>query len=197
MQKLYLYSRFERLWHWSQAILVILLLLSGFELHGTWQLWGFGKAHSLHVTCAWLLTGLIAFAIFWHFTTGEWRQYVPTFEKLKEMFAYYAGGIFQGKPHPFEKTADKKLNPLQRWAYFKLKVIFFPVQLVSGFLLLMYNDWKAFGLDLNFEPVALLHTLGGFTFLAFLIIHSYLITTGHTVFSHLKAMLTGYEEVKS
>ncbi len=197
MQRIYLYSRFERFWHWSQAALIILLILSGFEIHGTWNIWGFEKAHSLHVISAWGLTGLVAFAIFWHFTTGEWRQYIPTFEKLKEMISYYTGGIFKGEPHPFEKTKDKKLNPLQRWAYFKLKVILFPLQFISGFLFLYYNDWKTLGIDLTLEPVALLHTLGGFAFLAFLVIHAYLTTTGHTLFSHIKAMITGWETTGS
>jgi thiosulfate reductase cytochrome b subunit len=193
MQKLYLYSRFERFWHWSQAVLVILLILSGFEIHGTWSIWGFEKAHDLHVISAWGLTTLVAYAIFWHFTTGEWRQYLPTSEKLKEMATYYTSGIFSGAPHPFEKSREKKLNPLQRWAYFMLKVILFPVQFISGFLLLYYNDWKTLGIRLDLEPLALLHTLGSFAFLAFLIIHVYLTTTGRTFFSHIKAMITGWE----
>ena len=39
--------------------------------------------------------------------------------------------------------------------------------------------------------------LGGFAFLAFLIIHVYLTTTGHTVGSHIKAMITGWESIEN
>ena len=45
------------------------------------------------------------------------------------------------------------------------------------------------------QQVALLHTAGAFMMLLFLISHVYLITTGHTVGAHLKAMITGWEEV--
>jgi len=44
------------------------------------------------------------------------------------------------------------------------------------------------------KVVALLHTAGAFLLVAFLIVHLYLITTGQTVTSNLKAMITGWEE---
>ena len=52
-------------------------------------------------------------------------------------------------------------------------------------------------LNLNsIEPIALLHTFGAFFLVAFVIAHVYLITTGSTVTSNLKAMITGYEELE-
>jgi thiosulfate reductase cytochrome b subunit len=36
---------------------------------------------------------------------------------------------------------------------------------------------------------------GGYLITAFFFIHVYLTTTGHTVFAHIKAMITGWEEV--
>jgi hypothetical protein len=45
------------------------------------------------------------------------------------------------------------------------------------------------------EPIALLHTLGAYLLLTFLIIHLYLITTGRTLTSNLEAMITGWEIV--
>ena len=35
MVQVYLYTRYERFWHWLQSLLIIVLLLSGFEAHGT------------------------------------------------------------------------------------------------------------------------------------------------------------------
>jgi thiosulfate reductase cytochrome b subunit len=43
--------------------------------------------------------------------------------------------------------------------------------------------------------VATLHTLGAFLLVCFFIAHLYLITTGTTITSNLKAMLTGYEDL--
>ena len=36
----------------------------------------FVKAVGYHTIAAWTLIGLWVFAIFWHFTTGEWKQYI-------------------------------------------------------------------------------------------------------------------------
>ena len=51
-----------------------------------------------------VLIVLIAFAIFWHLTTGEWRQYLPTRENLRAQAEYYVIGVFRGAPHPTRKT---------------------------------------------------------------------------------------------
>lgn len=47
----------------------------------------------------------------------------------------------------------------------------------------------------SLEIVAVIHTFGAFMLLAFIIVHLYLITTGHTITSNLKAMITGWEEL--
>ena len=41
MSKVKYYTGFERFWHWTQALLIISLLITGFEIHGTIQLFGF------------------------------------------------------------------------------------------------------------------------------------------------------------
>src|SRR3990167_1096145 len=74
-ERVYLFKAFERFWHWTQAALIIFMLLTGFEVHGSYTLLGFERAVNFHTIAAWSLVGLWVFAIFWHFTTGEWRQY--------------------------------------------------------------------------------------------------------------------------
>jgi len=54
------------------------MLLTGFEIRGIYPVFGFERAVELHTLAAWSLVTLWVFAIFWHFTTGEWRQYIPT-----------------------------------------------------------------------------------------------------------------------
>ena len=68
------------------------------------RLFGFAKAVSLHTIAAWTLIGLWVFAIFWHFTTGEWKQYIPTMDKVVAMIKFYSVGIFIHAPHPFKAT---------------------------------------------------------------------------------------------
>ncbi len=197
-ERVYLYKGFERFWHWAQAALIVFMLLTGFEIHGTYKLLGFERAVHLHTLAAWSLIGLWVFAIFWHLTTGEWRQYIPSVDKLVAMSRFYAVGIFKGEPHPFKPTPARKHNPLQRLAYLFVLVVIGPLLWASGALLLFYGDWPALGLAaLPLAWAAWAHTAGAFLMLAFLIAHLYLITTGHRLTTQLKSMITGWEEVEA
>jgi thiosulfate reductase cytochrome b subunit len=113
------------------------------------------------------------------------------------MIRYYTVGIFKDTPHPFRKTTVQKHNPLQRLAYLALLAFISPLIWVSGLLYLFYGNWAQLGIDkmLSLETVALVHTGGAFMITAFFFIHVYLTTTGHTIFAHIKAMITGWEEV--
>lgn len=196
-RRVLIYKRFERFWHWTQAALIILLALTGFEIHGSYRLLGFERAIAVHDVAAVALLVLVAFAIFWHFTTGEWRQYVPTGEKLREMLGYYLGGIFRGEPHPVHKSEISKLNPLQRVTYAGLKILIIPLQLVSGLAYYFYNDLVEAGyLTGGVGPVAVVHVAGSFALIVFLIAHIYLTTTGTTPTSNIKAMVTGWEQLE-
>jgi len=198
VERIYVFKRFERFWHWSQASLIIFMLITGFEVHGSYSLFGFGKAVSLHTIAAWSLIGLWVFAIFWHFTTGEWKQYIPTTDKVVAMIKFYSVGIFTNAPHPFKATTLKKHNPLQRLAYLGVMLFIGPLLWLSGWFYLFFSDWAAWGVDkyVSLEWVAFFHAAGAFMMLMFLIAHVYLTTAGHTPTSHIKAMITGWEEVE-
>ena len=196
-ERIYVFKRFERFWHWSQAGLIMFLMLTAFDIHGTYTIFGFEKAVAYHTIAAWSLIGLWVFAIFWHFTTGEWKQYIPTTEKVLAMVHYYSVGIFRNEPHPFKLTQLRKHNPLQRLAYLGIMLFVGPLIWVTGVLYLFYADWAAMGLTgLQLEWVATGHIIGAFMMLAFLIAHVYLTTAGHTPMAHIKAMITGWEEVE-
>lgn len=196
MARVYLFKPFERFWHWCQAALIIFMLLSGFEVHGTYKLFGFEKAVEYHTIAAWTLVGLWIFAIFWHITSGEWRHYIPTSKNIVVIAKYYSSGIFKGAPHPFRPSQHNKHNPLQRLTYLAVLTLLSPLLWVTGWLYLFYADWQAWGLEkLQLQWVATGHTLGAFLMLAFLISHLYLATTGHKVTSQVMAMITGWEDL--
>lgn len=195
--KLYLYTRFERFWHWMQGVLILLLLVSGFEVHGVYRMLGFEAAFTLHNTCAWAWFILYAFIVFWIVTTGEWKHYVPTFAKMFEVIRYYSSGIFRGEDHPVPKSERVKHNPLQRITYLGIVSLLVPFQMVTGFLYYYYNRWPQFGWNGTLSTIAVVHTVGAFAFLIYLTVHVYMITTGHTLGSHLKAMFTGYEKIET
>lgn len=199
-KKVYVYKAFERFWHWMQAILIMFLAFTGFEIHGTYKFFGFEEAVAYHNIAAYMLIVLIVFAIFWHLTTGEWKQYVPTFENIKAQLDYYLFGIFRNAPHPTKKTVLSKLNPMQKITYFGLKVLVIPLSVTSGILYMLYRYPQSYEIDYlnidSLEVIAIFHTIAAILLVSFLIVHLYLITTGETVTSNLKAMLTGYEELE-
>ncbi len=192
--RIYLYTRFERFWHWGQALLIIFLLLTGLEIHGSLQFLGYGEAFAWHRRAGWALLGLSAFAIFWHLTTGQWRHYIPGSSDLKKIIRHYLTGIFQGEPHPFCKSPEHKLNPLQAWSYLFLKLILLPGLLASGFGLLFYRSLVAQGIVSGLAGLALFHTALAYAMIIFLLVHIYMATTGETVTQYLTAMVTGWEE---
>ena len=195
-----IYKGFERFWHWSQAAMILLLALSGFEIHGSLQFFGYSQAVNIHNTTAISLLVLIAFAIFWHITTGEWRQYIPTRKYIRAYIDYYLIGIFRNAPHPTKKTTLSKLNPLQKLVYFSLKALLMPAMVSTGLLYYFYRYPQRYGIESltikGLETIAILHTVGAFVLISFLIVHLYLITTGATITSNLKAMITGVEELE-
>ena len=198
MRRVVLYEGFERFWHWAQAGLIITMMLTGFEIRGVGpRLFGFSRAVTVHNFLAVALVTLIVFAIFWHVTTGEWRQYIPSRKFLREMVGFYLTGIFKGALHPVKKHRMAKLNPLQRLAYLGFKVLIIPVQVTTGALYFFYPNLSH---SLGWSPtslwfIAVAHVLGAFGLLAFLVGHVYLTTTGHTLTSNVKAMITGWEDL--
>jgi len=195
-ERIYIFKRFERFWHWSQALLIMFMMITGFEIHGLYSLFGFESAVGFHTTAAWALITLWIFAIFWHFTTGEWKQYIPTLNKADAMLKYYLTGIFTHAEHPFRQTTLTKHNPLQRLAYLGVKLMINPLIWFTGLLYLFYSSWNAWGIGwLSLEWIATLHVIGAFMMLIFFIAHVYLATAGHTATSHIKAMITGWEEL--
>ena len=191
-----IYPRFERFWHWSQALLIFTLFFTGTALHGLHALIPFGAAVTFHTFGALLLVVLWIFAIFWHLTTGHWRHYVPSADGLLRVIRFYAIGIFKGEHHPYRKAYWRKHNPLQAIAYLALKVVLFPVIWITGIAYLAYNFWEHVpDAGLWLEIVANLHLLAAYAIISFVTIHVYLLTTGHSFSEHLRPMISGYDVV--
>ena len=199
-KKVYVYKSYERFWHWVQSILIIFLGFTGFEIHGSYEFFGFEQAVKYHNIAAYLFIVLIVFAIFWHFTTGEWRQYIPTYKNIIAQVQFYLFGIFKNAPHPTKKTVLSKLNPMQKLTYFGLKILVIPLSVTSGLLYMLYrypqrHEIRFLNIE-SLEIIAVVHTIAALFLVSFLIVHLYLITTGEKITTNLKAMLTGYEELE-
>jgi len=190
-----LYAGFERLWHWVQALLIILLVVTGFEVHGSYHIVGFEKACLYHNYLGWAVVTLTVFALFWHIVTGEWRQYIPRLTNITGVAYFYLIGIFKGDTHPFKKSREHKLNPLQQLSYLVFLCVLLPLQVISG-VAYFYPQWGADFFGTSLEVIALVHTAVAFLTVAFVIVHIYMATTGETVFAYIMAMITGREEIE-
>jgi len=197
LRRVMVYTRFERFWHWVQMALIFVLLITGFRIHGFYQLFDFETAVTLHTGVALILVLLWIFAIFWHLTTGTWKHYVPTTKGLWRVAQFYAFGIFKGEKHPYRKAYWRKHNPLQAMTYLALKLVLFPLIWISGIAYLLYFLWSNVADSAEIlSGVALIHTAAAFATLAFIIVHIYLFTTGHSFVEHVKPMVTGFDDVE-
>ncbi|RYH09743.1 cytochrome b/b6 domain-containing protein [Tropicimonas sp. IMCC6043] len=191
-----IYPPFERFWHWGQVILVLVMTFTGFRLYGIHEWIPYSQAVVVHTYSALLLMLLWIFAIFWHFTTGTWKHYVPTTNGLWQVMRFYSLGIFKGEKHPYRKAYWRKHNPLQAMAYLSLKLLIFPTIWITGIAYLTYRLWEpAPNSGFWIEIVGNLHVLAAFGILSFIVMHLYLMTTGHSVWKHIRPMFSGYDDI--
>ncbi|GMQ46286.1 cytochrome b/b6 domain-containing protein [Vibrio sp. 10N] len=203
--EVYMYDRYERLWHWLQATTIFILLSSGLVIHlpDTFDWLSFSYMVQIHQILGFVLLINAALSLFYHLASGEIRQYLPRpYGLIHDMMAqglYYAKGIFQGAPHPFHKTKNRKLNPLQQITYFAILNLLLPAQLITGFALWMGNYWPAltewFG---GSELLLPLHVGLAWMFASFIVMHVYLTTTvGSKPSDGIKAMVSGWEPTEA
>lgn len=202
MARIYYYTLHERIWHWLQAVAILLLMWTGVEIHHpqTWSLLGFQTATMLHNLLGFALIANALLGLLYHIFTEEILQFIPHpqgfFDMAWKQAAYYLRGIFRGEPHPIEKDPDNKLNPLQKVTYLLVLNLLLPAQLISGLLIWGAQRWPLLTERLGgLAWLGTVHTLIAWSFAAFLLMHIYLATTGHTPMANIKAMLVGWEEL--
>ncbi len=197
----YMYNAYERFWHWLQAAAIFVLLLTGLEIHfpGNFRVVGFDLAVRSHNIMGFVVVINAALSAFYHFASGEIRQFVPEpqgfFRGAILQIRYYLRGIFRGDPHPFEKHPGRKMNVLQQVTYLAILNLLLPLQIGTGLLMWGAQRWSS--VDSVFGGLGVLgpiHVLGAWLFAAFLVVHIYLTTTGPTPTAYVKAMVTGWED---
>jgi thiosulfate reductase cytochrome b subunit len=194
---------YERLWHWLQTIAIFTLLATGLVIHAP-DLLGFASFRwtvAVHNVVAAVLLVNAALSAFYHVASGEIRQFIPRpqgfFDRAISQAVYYVKGIFKGEPHPFEKDPRNKMNPLQQVTYFAILNVLLPLQIVTGIVIWGAQRWPDLASGIGgLSVVGPVHALCAWLFAAFVIMHVYLTTTGHTPLAGIKAMVTGWDEVE-
>lgn len=203
VQEVYMYTFYERLWHWLQTALIFSLIFTGLIIHKP-ELFGqfsFAYVVQVHNILAAILVANAALALFYNLASGEIKQFLPQprgfFNQAIVQTQFYAKGIFKGEEHPFEKSPERKLNPLQQATYFGLLNVLLPLQIITGTLMWGAQRWPDFSAKIGgLTYLAPTHTLITWLFASFIIMHVYLTTTGPTPLSDIKGMIMGWDEVE-
>lgn len=202
-KRLYLYSVYERQWHWLQTAAIFGLIFTGLVIHrpDTFGMFSFSGIVLVHNALALVLVVNAALSAFYHLVSGEIRQFLPRpygfFDQAFVQAKFYLSGIFKGEPHPFEKTHDRKMNPLQQMTYMAILNILLPAQIITGALMWGAQHFPDLTAQLGGLPfLAPFHTLIAWLFASFIVMHVYLTTTGTTPTSNIQAMITGWDEIE-
>ena len=201
--QVYMYSFYERLWHWLQTASILLLLATGLIIHkpDLFGVFSFRGVVIVHNVLAGILIVNAGLSLFYHLASGEIKQYLPRtrgfFDRSIAQALFYLKGIFRDEEHPFEKVPEKKLNPLQKITYLGLLNVLLPLQILTGALMWGAQRWPAFVQRIGgLSVLAPFHTLIAWLLATFVLLHVYLTTTGHTPLSNIRAMIIGWDEVE-
>lgn len=200
-ERLYLYPVWIRVWHMINALLCLILIITGLSIQfsNPSVVVKFKAAVSVHNIAGTILA--ISYIVFFlgNLFTKNGVFYLMEvkgfFSRLMVQFHYYTIGLFKNEHPPFPVTAESKFNPLQQFSYVLLMYVFVPVVILTGFALLypeitVNSIMGASGLDLT----DLLHITAGFLITIFMCIHIYFCTIGKTPTSNFKSMIDGYHE---
>ncbi|MCX8021598.1 MAG: cytochrome b/b6 domain-containing protein [Syntrophorhabdaceae bacterium] len=192
-----------RIWHVIHGISIFILILTGIHLRYPDLFVIFGtvrKAVQIHNIVGIIVT-LDYFLWFIYYIVKKEMvlHYVPTIYDFGKgtirQAQYYFYRIFFGDPPPFLPTQKNKFNSLQKITYAGIMFIFLPIQILTGILLWDIEQFlPVVAIMGGLKIIDAVHVIIGYVFAAFLILHIYLATLGHTVLSHFKLIIFGYEE---
>ena len=202
VESIFLYPVGVRVWHWTNATLMILLAITGMRLHFGGKrapVISFELAFHIHNLAGALLVVLGLLYFFRNWRSGDARQYLGKpqegFRGFVKQARFYVYGIFRGEEHPYHAEPKRRFNPLQQGAYAGVMYLLFPVLIVTGVLLLYPSTvpdrlWGKPGV----WWFATAHYLSAAGIVAFVISHLYLITMGDRIGYLLTAMFTGWHK---
>ena len=203
MKKIYIHPLPVRIWHWTNAIGFVLLILTGLQIRyrDLIGIASFEASVRLHNYVGFVLMGSYLLWLVFYLTSDKIKNYQMELSPKKfyttaiRQALYYGYGIFRGKENPHHTSAYTKFNPLQKLTYDLIMLLVVPIQFITGLFLWDVQRFAGAVAALGgVRTVDTVHVLLFIFFSAFLPVHAYLATLGHTPGAHFKAMFTGYEE---
>jgi thiosulfate reductase cytochrome b subunit len=201
MKRIYLHPLPIRIWHWVNAAGFIFLILTGAQIRGMINLFSVETAVEIHSWLGFILLANYCIWLFYYLLTFKIKIYIPPLhhplefaKKAIRQAKFYGYGILVGDENPHHSTPDNKFNPMQQVSYLMIMALLIPVQIITGLFLWDPNFFSPIVNLVGIQIFDMIHVLLWVFFSAFIIVHFYLATLGHTTFAHIIAMFTGYEE---
>jgi thiosulfate reductase cytochrome b subunit len=199
---MYLYPKWLRAWHVTNAILFLILIVTGLSMQytdkeNTSYVVGFAKAVKWHNFAALVLTINYIIFVTGNLFTKNGKYYKIERENfLKDLMSqlkFYSLGMFKGEKHPFPVNEERKFNPLQKVTYVFAMYIALPLLIISGVGLLFpeITITMFFGVS-GLILTDILHITMGFFLSIFMLIHIYTCTLGAKPTSLFWGMISGY-----
>jgi len=177
----------ERVGHWIHLLNMVLLILSGLQIHAPWfNVFGsMNTARLVHFVDMYLFLFIGIFHVYQFFATGKWRIAGPTPSNLKSTGGTVRYYLFLTD----RKPPYNKYNPLQIITYFLLFVLS-AVQAVLGFALYWPVRLHAV-VDFFGGPIGVrqAHYVVSWVFISFTAVHLYLVLTQPLTMT--RSMVTG------
>ena len=202
-EETYLHPLPIRIWHWTNALGFVSLILTGVQIRyvDLFTLMTFEAAIKLH---NWVGFAVIANYFLWlgyYLFSDRITNYHPVLDArnfIRNFFRqarYYGYGIFKGEHSPHRASPYNKFNPMQRLTYQQIMLVAAPIQFITG---IMMWDIKRFASWIEMmggiRVVDTIHVLIFILFVFFIPVHAYMGALGQKPSTHFKEMFTGYEE---
>ena len=199
-EKVKMYPVWLRLWHWSNAILFVVLAYTGVRLHFGQRrgpIMSFETAFDVHNLAGSLLVVFGVLFFVGNVLGRNQNQYlsrpIDGLRGIIRQLRWYLIGIFKGEPHPYHVSTEHKFNPLQHLTYVGVMYVMVPLLILSGVALLFpgFLPEDVFGYPGVFWMAAI-HWILAAAGILFIVGHLYLGSMGDKVRDLYAAMLDGY-----
>ena len=199
---MYLYPKWLRAWHVLNAVLFVILIVTGLSMQytdkeNTSYIVGFARAVKWHNFAAIILIINYILFVTGNLLTNNGKYYSigrkDFLSDLVKQLKYYSWGMFKGEKHPFPVTEERKFNPLQKLTYVLAMYVAVPLLIISGIGLLFPEITipRFFGVS-GLILTDILHITMGFFLSVFMVIHIYTCTLGAKPSSLFWGMISGY-----
>lgn len=201
MEKVYLYPIWVRIWHMLNAILCLILIISGLSMQYSspdYSIMEFNLAVTLHNASGIILSASYLLFVFGNIFTSNGKYYKvkrkKMFKRLSKQFRFYTIGIFARETPPYKIDAKRKFNPMQKFSYIIIMYLIMPLLFLTGWTLIfpemIFVD-KIFGTS-GIHFTDLVHIISGFFLSIFMVIHIYFCTISKVPGASFLAMITGW-----